>query len=78
MSAWASAPNSVAIGDFNNDGKQDLAAANFGSPTFSIRLGDGAGGFTGTTEVSVGSAPYSLAIGDFNNDGKQDIATANF
>ncbi len=70
-------PNSVAIGDFNNDGKQDIAVANGGSNTVSIRLGDGLGGFTGTTNLGVGSRPQSVAIGDFNNDGKQDIAVAN-
>ena len=39
----------VVIGDFNNDGFQDFAATsyNFGNPSFvSIRLGDGAGGFS--------------------------------
>src|SRR5204862_405826 len=70
-------PRSIALGDFNNDGKQDIAVANNGSSTVSIRLGDGAGGFSGKTEVSVGSAPYSVVVGDFNNDGNQDIAVAN-
>ena len=67
----------VAVGDFNNDGIQDLAAANTGSTTVSIRLGNGSGGFTGATEVSVGNAPLSVAVGDFDNDGNQDLATAN-
>ena len=48
-----------------------------GSNTVSIRLGDGLGGFSGSTEVSVGSNPHSVAIGDFNGDGKQDLAVAN-
>jgi len=70
-------PWSVAIGDFDGDGKQDFAAANFYSNTVSIRLGDGAGGFSGSTNVVVGSVPRSVAIGDFNGDGKQDIAVGN-
>jgi len=72
-------PQSVAIGDFNNDGKQDLAIAHpdLGATTVSIRLGDGLGGFSGSTEITGGSQPQSVAIGDFNGDGKQDLAIAN-
>jgi hypothetical protein len=70
-------PQSVAIGDFNSDGKQDLATANVQANSVSIRLGDGAGNFSGTTEVSVGNIPKSVAVGDFNADGKQDFAAAN-
>ncbi len=75
--AVGSCPTSVAIGDFNGDGKPDFAAANRNSNTVSIRLGDGAGGFGGTTDVAVGSEPRSVAIGDFNGDGKPDFAAAN-
>jgi CSLREA domain-containing protein len=71
-----SGPFAVAIGDFNSDGIQDLAITNVFSNTVSIRLGDGLGGFSGSTNVSVGGG-YSVAIGDFNGDGKQDLATAN-
>jgi hypothetical protein len=73
-----SGPYTVAIGDFNGDGKQDLATANLNVNTVSVRLGDGAGGFSGTTNVNVGSLPYSVSVGDFNGDGKQDLVTANF
>ena len=75
--AVGSSPQSVAIGDFNGDGIQDIATANYDSNTVSIRLGDGQGGFSGTTNVAVGSRPNSVAVGDFNGDGHQDIVTAN-
>ncbi len=74
----ATTPSSGAIGDFNNDGKQDLAITNTGSNNVSIRLGNGSGGFSGTTTIAVGTSPYSVAVGDFNGDGKQDLVTANY
>ncbi|MBP6003015.1 MAG: VCBS repeat-containing protein [Pyrinomonadaceae bacterium] len=70
-------PFSVAVGDFNNDGKQDIAVANSNSATLSVRLGDGLGTFFPVTDVAVGSGPFLVAVGDFNNDGNQDIASAN-
>ncbi len=74
-------PVSVAIGDFNRDGKQDLAVANNSShylgTTVSIHLGDGLGGFPSGATVSVGTNPVPVAIGDFNGDGQQDLAVAN-
>ncbi len=72
-----SGTRSVAIGDFNGDGKQDFAAANYYTNTVSIRLGDGIGGFSGSTELGMSCCPQSVAIGDFNGDGKQDFALAN-
>jgi hypothetical protein len=80
----ANGPSSIAIGDFNEDGKQDLAVGNrnLGSttfvPTVSIRLGVGDGTFTGTSEVAGGALTsdlISLALGDFNGDGHQDFVT---
>jgi VCBS repeat protein/FG-GAP repeat protein len=73
-------PYSVATGDFNLDGKPDLAMANFGSNNVTIRLGNGAGGFLQTfgSPVSAGSFPICVAVGDFNLDGRPDLAVANF
>jgi hypothetical protein len=70
---------SVAVGDFNGDGKQDLATANFFSAdTVSVLLGDGSGGFGTKTDITTGDGPFGVAVGDFNGDGKTDLATANF
>jgi len=70
-------PISVAIGDLNGDGKLDLVAANSGSNTVSVLLGNGAGAFGAKTDFATGSAPYSVAIGDVNNDGIPDLVVAN-
>ena len=55
---------------------RDLAVANF-KRGVSIRLGDGLGGFSGSTNAGAGVNPHSVAIGDFNGDGMQDLAVAN-
>jgi len=70
-------PISVAVGDFNNDGKQDFASANNGATNVSVRLGDGAGAFTGSTNLSTGTSPTDVAVADFNLDGRQDLAVVN-
>jgi VCBS repeat protein/FG-GAP repeat protein len=70
-------PYAVAVGDFNGDGKQDLAVPTFFNFSVSILLGDGAGNFSGATDYHTGSYPTSVAVGDFNGDGKQDLAVTN-
>ena len=67
----------MAVGDFNGDGRQDLAVANQGSATVSILLGNGNGTFGAATNFGVGFIPFSVAVGDFNGDGSQDLAVAN-
>ncbi|GDZ92583.1 integrin alpha chain [Planktothrix agardhii CCAP 1459/11A] len=75
-------PQSVSIGDFNGDGKPDLAVANNGSNTASILLNTTANGATTPTfatkvDFTTGNAPQFVSIGDFNGDGKPDLAVAN-
>ncbi|MEK6407428.1 MAG: FG-GAP-like repeat-containing protein [Acidobacteriota bacterium] len=71
-------PAELEIGDFNEDGNQDLAVADSRDNSVSIRLGDGTGGFSGPTTVPVGANPITVRIADFNGDGHQDFVTANF
>ena len=68
---------SVTTGDFNADGKLDLATANFNSDNVSVLLGNGLGGFAAAVNFGVGDGPFSVTTGDFNADGKLDLATAN-
>ena len=70
-------PYAVAVGDFNGDGKADLACVNESSGTVSILLGNGDGTFGAAVNYSVGTQPYSVVVGDFNSDSKADLAVAN-
>jgi hypothetical protein len=70
-------PQFITAGDFNLDGKADLATANYGSGSITILLGNGSGGFTGSSVV-VEDGPRAITVADFNLDGRPDLATANF
>lgn len=74
-----SSPSSVAVADFNRDGKLDLVVAVVGPNDVTILLGNGDGTFTeaANSTISVGLGPYSVAVADFNEDGIPDLVTAN-
>ncbi len=69
-------PSSVAVGDFNGDGKPDLAVADPGDNTLSVLLNEGGGRFAEAVPYVIRHAPDSVAVGDFNGDGKPDLAVA--
>lgn len=66
-----------ATGDFNHDGKLDLALAEFRGESLSILLGNGDGTFAPRRTYPTGPAPVSVVVGDFNGDRNLDVAVVN-
>jgi hypothetical protein len=67
---------SVAVGDFNRDGVQDLAVSNANDNTVSVLTGNGDGTFQAARSFGVGSFPWFVVVGDFNGDQAQDLAVS--
>ena len=71
-----STPRSLVAGDFNRDGKLDLAVARAGANAVVILSGHGAGTFTVGPDIAVGTTPFSLTAADLDGDGTLDLAVA--
>ncbi len=73
----------VAIGDYNNDGREDVFVTNFSGESNSLYRNDGSGTFTevsASARLAAVSLPF-LAFGceflDFDNDGFKDLIVGN-
>jgi len=69
--------SAIVAGDFNGDGKLDLAVTDSAANTVLVLLGNGDGTFQSPITIAIGTQPLAMVAGDFNNDGKLDLATAN-
>ena len=77
--SYAAGPGAfeVVLGDFNRDGKLDIATANYVEGSVSVLRGRGDGTFSAAEFYSAGPGAIAVAAGDLNGDGWLDVATAN-
>ncbi len=71
----ATLPQGIAIGDWNGDGKPDVAVALMMLSQVKVFWGNGSGGFPSSTAVTMSpaTAPRDLATADFDADGHPDL-----
>ena len=82
-----SQPYGIVAGDFDGDGKQDLAIANYTSGGSSSTLsllqnttaaGSSVASFAGQQTFANGTGGWQLAAADFNGDGRTDLVAPNY
>jgi hypothetical protein len=71
------APASIAVADFNVDGRLDLVVADQTDNAISLLLGLGNGLFGQNFELPVQTNPVSVATTDFDANGRPDVVVAN-
>jgi FG-GAP-like repeat len=68
---------SVAVGDFNGDGRDDLVAIPGVNGAAQVFLSNADGTLQAPKVTSVGGSPGDLAVGLFNADARSDVAVTN-
>ncbi len=76
-------PFALKVGDFDGDGRIDIATANSGTTTVSVLLNRTTPGattptFAASQDFTVGTQPLDVALADFNGDGRLDLVASTF
>lgn len=71
-------PTALAAGDFDGDGRLDLAASSARQASVALMKGQPNGRFAAPRAFAVGENPRNLIGEDFDQDGVIDLASANF
>ncbi len=66
-------PLAITLGDFNGDGRQDVAVAEDDDGTVSVALNQGGGFFAARVTTTVGGRPVAVASGRINADATVDL-----
>jgi hypothetical protein len=67
-------PSSIAVGDINNDSRDDAVVANEGTNTVSILVMTNSGAYENEIVIEVGNEPSSVELLDYDGDGDLDFA----
>lgn len=83
LPGFGAGPHWLVAGDFNKDGKMDLAIANEGDPAYGtdnggvlVFLGQGNGSFQNPVNYPAGINPNFITAADVNGDGAPDLIVA--
>ncbi len=67
-------PAGIAVGDFNTDGRSDMAVVNSGlSGSVSVLMSNADGSFAPKVDYPAGASAIDASAGDLNGDGKLDL-----
>ncbi|MBW3623671.1 MAG: VCBS repeat-containing protein, partial [Armatimonadetes bacterium] len=70
-------PSSLAIEDFNKDGKTDVAVTSRSNSLLNLLMGNGDGTLQPRTELATGALPNYVRAGDLNGDSHADLIVAS-